>query len=121
LPAGQNTVGDLLALPDGSLFVAAIDPMIELLGPDGEVRWAHHSPEAKFSGQDGKLAVSMDGSIVDFGFEQLGKSAMRFDLRSLKLSENPPSDQLTNWPTQTGLPIEGWHNNPLPTLDGKTI
>ena len=67
LPAGQNTVGDFLALPDGGLFVAAIDPMIELLGPDGEVRWAHHSPEAKFSGQDGKLAVSMDGAIVDFG------------------------------------------------------
>jgi WD40 repeat protein len=121
LPAGQNSVGGIFALPDGSLFVAATDPMIELLGPDGEARWAHHSPKAEFSGPDGKLAVSTDGAIIDFGFEQLGKSAMRFDVRSLKLSQDPPSDQLTNWPTQTGLAIEGWRNNPFPTLAGKTI
>jgi WD40 repeat protein len=68
LPAGRNTVEGLAALPDGRLFMAAADPFVELLEPDGKIRWAHTAPTADFRNQQAPLAVSADGTIVDFGF-----------------------------------------------------
>jgi WD40 repeat protein len=121
LPAGSNTVSGLVALPDGRLLVAAQDPFLELLEPDDRPRWAHHSPIADFRGQDATLAVSADGTIVDFGFEQWGKSPLRFDLRALKLSRDPSADHQTTVAKQAGLVVEGWRNGLSPTLDGKPI
>ena len=51
LPAGRDTVSGLAALPDGRLLVAAQDPFLELLEPDGRPRWAHPSPKADFRDQ----------------------------------------------------------------------
>jgi caspase domain-containing protein len=65
--------------------------------------------------------VSADGTIVDFGFEQFGKSPLRFDLRGRKLSGDPPSDQQTIPAKQTGLRVERWRNSLSPTLDGRPI
>jgi WD40 repeat protein len=90
LPAGSNTVSGLAALPDGQLLVATQDPFLALLEPDGRPRWAHHSPKADFRTHYDVLAVSADGTIVDFGFEPRGKSPLRFDLRALKLSHARP-------------------------------
>jgi WD40 repeat protein len=121
LPAASNTVEGLAALPEGRLFVATQDPFLELLEPDGRPRWAHASPKAEFRGQTNRLAVSADGTIVDFGFEFGGKSPLRFDLRARKLSGDPPADQQTIPARQTGLVIERWRNDDFPTLDGKSI
>jgi WD40 repeat protein len=82
LPAGTNSVGGLAALPDGRLLVAAADPFLELLEPNGRPCWAHPSPKTDFRDQYDILAVSADGTMVDFGFEQWGKSPLRFDLRA---------------------------------------
>ena len=108
-------------MPDGGLLVAAKDPFLAVLEPDGRPRWAHPSPKADFRDQDDVLAVSADGTIVDFGFEQGGKSPLRFDLRALKLSRDPPADHQTIRAKQAGLAIEGWNNGFSPTLDGKPI
>ncbi|MGA8157476.1 MAG: caspase family protein, partial [Rhodoplanes sp.] len=121
LPAGNTSVGGLAALPDGGLLVAAMDPFLAVLEPDGRPRWAHHSPKADFRGQEDVLAVSSDGAIVDFGFEYGGKSPLRFDLRTLKLAPDPPADNQTTPPRQEGLSIEGWEDGYSPTLDGKPI
>jgi WD40 repeat protein len=121
LPAGSNTISGLAALPDGRLLVAAQDPFLELLEPDGRPRWAHPSPAADFRNQENVLAVSADGTIVDFGFEQRGKSPLRFDLRTLKLSRDPPADHQTTLARQTGLAVAGWRSGFSPTLDGKPI
>jgi WD40 repeat protein len=69
LPAASNTVSAMAALPDGRLLVATQNPFLELLEPDGRPRWAHPSPKADFRNQQDHLAVSADGTIVDFGFE----------------------------------------------------
>src|SRR5262249_10712450 len=46
LPAENfNTVSGLAALPDGGLLVAAQDPFLALLGPDGRPRWSYSSPK----------------------------------------------------------------------------
>jgi WD40 repeat protein len=121
LPAGIDTVGDLTALPDGGLLVGAQDPFVAVLEPDGRPRWAHHSPNADFRGQEDVLAVSNDGAMVDFGFELLGESPLRFDLRARKLSLDPPADNQTIRAKQSGLVIEGWKGEYSPTLDGKPI
>jgi WD40 repeat protein len=57
LPAGRTTVSGLAALPDGLLLVAAADPFLELLEPDGRPRWAHPSPKADFRDQRDVLGV----------------------------------------------------------------
>jgi hypothetical protein len=108
-------------LPDGSLLVAAMDPFVAVLEPDGRPRWAHPSPKADFRNQEDVLAVSSDGAMVDFGFEVWGKSPLRFDLRARKLSHDPPADQQTIRAKQARLAIEGWVNGFSPTLNGKPI
>ena len=121
LPAGSNTVTGLAALPDGALFVATQDPFVEVLESDGRPRWTHPAPTADLRDQHNTLAVSTDGTIVDFGFEVRGKSPLRFDLRALKLIRDPPADHQTSRATQAGLAVEGWLNGYSPTLDGKPI
>src|SRR5215831_13923685 len=121
LPAGCSSVAGLAALPEGRLVVATQDPFLELLEPDSRPRWAHPAPQADFRNQEDTLAVSADGTVVDFGLELLGKSPLRFDLRARKLSADPPADQQTIPAKQTGLAIEGWKDGDSPTLDGKPI
>jgi WD40 repeat protein len=121
LPAASDTVTCLNALSDGRLFVAAQNPFLALLEPDGRPRWAHASPKADFRNQHDVLAVSADGTIVDFGFELYGGSPLRFDLRARKLVSDPPADQQTILPKQAGLAVENWLDNRSPTLDGKPI
>src|SRR5262249_35225738 len=99
----------------------AQDPFLALLEPDGRSRWTNSTPKADFRDQYDTLAVSVDGTIVDFGFEQWGESPLRFDLRALKLSRDPPSDDQTVLAKQDGLAVEGWRHGFQPTLDGKPI
>jgi Caspase domain/WD domain, G-beta repeat len=119
LPAGDNTVTGLAALAGGRLVVAAYDPFLALLAPDRTPRWAHRSPNADFRRQD--LAVSEDGTTVDFGFDLRGNSRLRFDVRALRLDREPPSDGRTALAKQAGLDIKGWRNAASPTLNGKRI
>jgi WD40 repeat protein len=121
LPTASDPVAGLVALPDGPLFVATQDPYLALLEPDGRPRWAHASPTADFRGQQHRLAVSADGTLVDFDFELRGKSPLRFDLRARRLSNDPPADQKTFAPKQAGLAVRKWRNGSFPTLDGKPI
>jgi WD40 repeat protein len=119
--AGSDTISGLATLPDGGLLVAGAAPLVELLEPDGRPRWTHTAPTADFRDQYSRSAVSADGTIVDFGFELDDKSPLRFDLRALKLSHDPPADHQTTRVKQAGLAVEGWRNGLHPTLDGKPI
>jgi WD40 repeat protein len=108
LTAGRATIAALAALSDGGLFVAATDPLVEVLEPNDRPRWVNPSPTADFRDQSHTLAVSADGTIVDFRFDEFDKSQLRFDLRALKLSRDPPADHQTMVPRQAGLAVEGW-------------
>jgi hypothetical protein len=66
------------------------------------------------------FSVSPDGAVIDFGFEQLGKSRLRFDLHTLRLSNQWPADDRTRPPRQNGLNIDGWFDS-YPKLDGNPI
>jgi WD40 repeat protein len=102
----RDSVMGLAGLPDGRLLVASADPFLALLERDGRPRWKFPSLQADFREQRDKLAVSADGTIVDFGFEIFGQSPLRFDLRALKLTRDPPADQQTA--KQTGPAVDEW-------------
>jgi WD40 repeat protein len=121
LPAGSETILALAALPGARLLVATGDPLLEMLEPDDMPRWVNPSPTANLRDQEQTFAVSADGTIVDFGFEPSGKSPLRFDLRALKLSRDPPADHQTAVAKQVGLAIGGWKNELSPTLNAKPI
>jgi hypothetical protein len=92
-----------------------------MLKADGSVLWVHRPAGGDFRDQAKTFSVSADGTIIDFGFEQFGKSPLRFDLGALRLSNLWPADGRTRPPRQAGLRIEHWINSDHPELDGKPI
>jgi len=119
--AGEDTVTALLPLPAGEFLVTTLDPQLELLELSGGARWVNGRPVAKFNGQRKALAVSADGTVIDFGFDWGGKSPLRFDVRALVLTSVVPSDGRTVPPKQIGLPVENWVNNRNPMLNNKPV
>ena len=111
----------LVSFPAGRLLVAKHGPCFTMLNADGGVLWAHRPPGGDFRGQEKTFSVSADGTVIDFGFEPFDKSALRFDLRALKLSDQRPADDRTRPPKQDGLRIEDWFFQSNPKLDGKPI
>jgi hypothetical protein len=98
--AADSSITALVPLLTGQLLVATAEPCFTLLEPNGSSRWAIHKPAADFRGQDRSFAVSADGTIIDFGFDEYGKSPLRFDLRTLTLSAGRLADGATRPPKQ---------------------
>jgi WD40 repeat protein len=115
IPGRTDTIMAVLPLRAGELLVAAQDPQLEIVELSGNARWVARRPIAQFNAQRAVLAVSADGTIVDFGFDWGGKSPLRFDLRALKLTSDMPADGHTVPPKQDGLPISRWANSKDPT------
>jgi WD40 repeat protein len=121
LPAGLDTIMTLASLADGGVLVAAQDPYLAVLDPDGAERWAHRAPKADFRNQRGSLAVSADGTVVDFGYEEWGKLPARFDVRTLGLIPESPKDGRTALSEHGELPDGDWRNTTRPMLNGKPL
>jgi WD40 repeat protein len=121
LPAGSQALFSLVPLPDGDLLAAAADPWLGRIGADGTRRWSQPPPQADFRAQYNTLAVSADGTVVDFGFAEFGEVPARLDLAARSLLPDPPSDRLTARPRQDGLPVQAWVNDEHPTFDGRPI
>ena len=121
LRAGDNTISGLKVLPKGRLAVATQDPSVAVLGADGSRIWERGPPKADFRYQRSSLAVSADGTIVDFGFEFGGASPLRFTLDKLELKAEWPADDRTRCQSRKGLPSRIGATPFGPTLDGKPI
>ena len=124
LPAGDTTLMSLRPLADGRLLVAAQDPWLGLLRPNGKAVWRNPPRRADLRGQRYTLSLSADGLTIDFGFEYGGKRRARFDLASRTLSASPPDDHRTASPDQTdrpGLTITNWVNSTTPSLNGTRL
>ena len=111
----------LVPLPDGDLLVAAADPWLGRLRPDGTPAWAQGPPKADFRNQRYTLAVSGDGTRIGFDFAPFGKQPARFDLTARALALDPPTERDMAAPRQDGLPIEHWVNEDHPTLGGRPL
>jgi hypothetical protein len=121
LRVGADTVMTLVPLPGGDLLVAAADPWLGRLGPDGRLRWLQGSPKVDFSHHFDRLLVSAEGARVGFGFEAFGASSARFDLSTRALTRTSSVDAKMAAPRQEGLLIENWHDQDNPTLDGDPL
>lgn len=125
LPAGSNTIMALLPLAHGNLLIATQDPYLALLNAEGKDLWTQKPPQADFRGKKGQmdhLAISEDGSVVDFAYKSGGKMPARFDLGKLRLSLGPQNNGRTTAPKfddlRDGLKVTNWEDNRRPMLDG---
>jgi WD40 repeat protein len=121
LPAGQNTVMSIVALPSGNVLVASQDPWLARLRPDGTAVWVRGPSQADFRGQFDRLSASNDGTQIGFGFALYGKLPARFDLTARALAFNPPGDTHIVAPRQVGLLVDDWENTTAPTLNGQLL
>jgi WD40 repeat protein len=119
--AGHNGITSIIPLTMDRLIPVTMGPYLAVLKADGTPTWAHDRPRADLRWQQTTMAVSSNGAVVDFGFDEGGKSPLRFDLRNLSLSAGHPPDGVTQPPKQDGLSIEHWVNSFSPTLKGKPI
>lgn len=134
IAVGHDRIKSVVPLTEHRLLVATMDPYLAVLKPegtmdaclatlkpDGNLCWSHESQGANLRTQSESLTVSTDGTVVEFGFEQGGKSPLRFDLTNLSLRADGPADGMTRAPKHDGLAIDHWLNSSSPTLDGKPI
>jgi WD40 repeat protein len=119
LPGGKDTLMSLNPLPDGDVMLATADPLLKRLKSDGSVRWGLGTGMAGLGNQSGILAVSNDGTIVDFGFGDGVKARFRFDVGKAALIADPSSDESTALPKRDGLPVERRGDELF--LDGKLV
>ena len=109
------------ALPDGRILVTSMEPCLGLMDARGKPIWTVPSSTLDLRWQTDEMRVSEDGEVVEFGYGRPGRPVLRFDVRSLTLSNSPPNDSLTFTPNREGLSIGGWLNGWSPTLDGRSL
>lgn len=91
----ETTLSGLGVLPGGQFVVASMGPSLCLMSPEGQSVWTVPSPVGDFRAPGKNLRISADGKVVDFGFGDAAKSELRFDVRSLRLSDEASKDGLT--------------------------
>ena len=116
----SNTAAHVDALPEGRILVAS-QACFGLMNARGEPIWTVPSPILGVRNQTDIMRVSEDGQVVGFGYVGSGGPVLRFDVRSLTLSNLPPDDHLTSAPHREGLAIDGWRNGTSPTLGGRAL
>jgi hypothetical protein len=117
-----NTIFGLEPLSDGRLAVGAADPLLAVLGPDGEEAWKQEGVIAVFRGQLGANAIllSARGDVVRFGFEQQGERPARFSLAEGQLELDPANDPALRGPVTQGVPgleVTDWEDTTSPKLN----
>jgi hypothetical protein len=112
LATGNDTVMSLATSADGGILVGAAGPLLKYMDSDGKLRWKQTAPIARIGSEGGRLSVSPDGSIVDFGYEN-GHALIRFNMKNLTLKLEPEADGVTVPPKRDGLPVDQDANGSL--------
>jgi len=116
----RDMVTSLVALPNGDVLEADAAGLSRL-APDGARRWSQNSRIADFRSQADRMTVSADGTRVRFDYDAFGASPARFDITTRTLLPGAGTESGMAAPRQTGLNVEHWHDEVLPTLDGKAL
>jgi WD40 repeat protein len=116
LPAAHDALTSLVPLPNGDLLVAAADPLVERLRPNGLPAWVNTQPQVYLGSR--ALLVSNDGTKVGFSF---GDRQARLDLTAHAMALDPSPDSQLAPPRQDGMPIEGWARTTHPTLNHRPL
>lgn len=118
IEVADNTISQLLSLPDGRLVAFSSEPTIRVLSADGNatelIREAAQS-DLRNTG----LQLSADASVLNFRVRR-GKLPLSIDLRALTLSDASPDlpPSLTEAP---GAALRNWRNDEQPLLNGRVL
>lgn len=116
-----DVVTDLSALEDGSFVYASAEPSAGLLDAVKLETRVWPRVHADFRDAfDGAFALSADGSVIDFGMQQGGRSPIRFDLGTRSLVRGPAVRADLSRPAAPRA-VRDWRNGPRPTLGGKPV
>jgi WD40 repeat protein len=124
VPTVLATVMSLQTLPQGRVLVGGCDPMWGVLDAGaGSPRWqALGQPpiaDLRDSVKDYGYALSASGQQVQFGYEPFVKAPHRFDIKQRSLL--PGKDAALSLPRTSGLDVQNWVNNTVPTLAGQAL
>jgi len=100
----KGRLTSLHCLSDGGLLITTDDTLIKRIDRDGRDTWTKGASRGELG--IGNLAVSCDGTIIDFAFDDSGNARRRFDLSIPNLIIDPPKDLRTLLPKQDDRRIE---------------
>jgi WD40 repeat protein len=123
IPAGDDTVTALGVFNSGNLVFATAEPAWGVISPADQLVFRHDRIQADFRDGEAGFAVSADGAIVDFGFQQGGKARARFDVLAgtLELNPAPRSDIRPPATAAGGFTLTDWRNLDKPKLSGRPL
>jgi WD40 repeat protein len=125
VPVAKSTIMGLVPLPDGRVLVATGEPAWGILSPhlppDQAWQAMGQPPVADLRGSrdPNAYALSSNGQVVQFGFEQHVKVPHRFDVRRRSLL--PGTDPALHLPLLQGLSIQAWMDTTHPALGGRPL
>ncbi|MCC7426706.1 MAG: caspase family protein [Alphaproteobacteria bacterium] len=123
VPVARDAISQLLTLPGGGVAFATHDPGWGRIAPDGTVGLAAESPSMEFRGiHRGRLAVSADGAVIEFGTRLNGANPLRFDLHERRLSPATGGRDLVAPITQAqGYALRNWDDADQPSLNNRRL
>jgi WD40 repeat protein len=114
----------ILSLRNREIVYGAEDPAWGLFGSDGKRRIWRRAEIANLFGQTREFLVSSDGSHIQFGYGQQGKSPAVFSIaaRQLVFGAAQSVEMAAPIVFADGLEIAKWeHNSLVPTLNGQRL
>ena len=116
-----DAVTDLVSLENGTVAFTTAEPSVGFVDPETLKSTVWRRSFADFRDAfDGTFAASSDGTVIDFGMEQRGRSPVRFDLNNRTLLRDPPARAGLSRPS---IPrsVRDWRNASRPILGGAAL
>ena len=130
IPAASSSILHIVHTKAGGVAFGAADPAFGVIGPDGKKNTEVGPAIADYRDLLHGFLVSGDGTSVQFGYEQFGRSPARFSVTERVLSINPPRQASDASPVSNlaapvteaaGLRVTGWEGTMQPKLNGASL
>ncbi len=125
LAVSDDTVMTLVPLKAGRLALGAEDPLVAMLGADGNPVWVQDRKVPDFRGQRGaeSIRLSHHADIVRFGFKQRGEDPAQFSMGDASLRRDVSGNPgLSGAVTEAdGLAVTDWVNTVNPKVNGRIL
>lgn len=117
------TILDIHLLKDGGFAYGTGDPAWGVYDAVGRRRFYFPPAIADYRDLEKLFLVSSDGTRLQFGYEQWGKSPARFSLDARLLEVTPARDESLSPPMREAfdLKVTEWKNTVTPKLNGKVL
>ncbi|MEW6209640.1 MAG: hypothetical protein AB1631_14830 [Acidobacteriota bacterium] len=123
IEAASNTILHILPTRDGGFVFGSFDPAFGRVDASGNRSLFVTAAIADYRGMLENFLISSDGTRIQFGYKQWGKSPARFSLVERQLITDltdSPTDGL-NAPITSGIAVTDWENTYAPKLDGQEL